>query len=385
MDRRTKPAAHRSPIKLRRRRLAGGRESLFLDHFHEGVHRYEFLRLYLLPGDTVAVRRRNARTLRMAEDMRWRRTVELYEGKALAQTEGACMNPSLHDWMDVCAEGHRGRGKAGAGELRACRNLLDAFRPGASVLDVDREFCLDLIGWLRNIHTSPLTKRRLSARTSATYCQVLRRVLGEAVNAGIIAANPWDMVDGEERIKVPRTKREHLTLEEVRRLMAVPCLNETVRRAFLFSCFTGLRFSDVGGLRWSDVHVGDEHPSISLIVKKTGEPLYAPLSRVALGWLPARGGAGEGDMVFCALPSGVSTNRHLKIWVASAGIAKRVTFHTARHTFATMMLTLGGDIYTTSWLLGHADVGTTAIYAQIVDRKRDEAVGLADGVFNGLE
>ena len=71
----------------------------------------------------------------------------------------------------------------------------------------------------------------------------------------------------------------------------------------------------------------------------------------------------------------------LRKWASEAGITKHLTFHTARHTFATMMLTLGADLYTTSKLLGHTDVATTQIYAKIVDKKKDEAVNLVNGIF----
>ncbi len=84
----------------------------------------------------------------------------------------------------------------------------------------------------------------------------------------------------------------------------------------------------------------------------------------------------------CQLPSTVTVNILLKPWAKSAGIDKHVTFHTARHTFATMMLTLGADLYTTSKLLGHTDVRMTQIYAKIINRKKDEAVNLVNGLFD---
>ena len=115
-------------------------------------------------------------------------------------------------------------------------------------------------------------------------------------------------------------------------------------------------------------------------MKKTQKTLYLPLSNEALKWMPERGEAKDTDKVF-HLPNQTYINMVLKVWAANSGIAKTVTFHTARHTFATMMLTLGADIYTTSKLLGHTQVKTTQIYAKIVDKKKDEAVNLTDGIF----
>ena len=82
------------------------------------------------------------------------------------------------------------------------------------------------------------------------------------------------------------------------------------------------------------------------------------------------------------LPSTTHINILLKPWAKAAGIDKRFSFHTARHTFATMMLTLGADLYTTSKLLGHTDVKMTQVYANIINRKKDEAVNLVNGLFD---
>ena len=87
-------------------------------------------------------------------------------------------------------------------------------------------------------------------------------------------------------------------------------------------------------------------------------------------------------MVFPDLKSLHTINRHLAAWVLKAGIKKHVTFHTARHTFGTMMITLGADLYTTSKLMGHSRISTTEIYAKIVDKKKDEAMGLIDKFFD---
>ena len=72
----------------------------------------------------------------------------------------------------------------------------------------------------------------------------------------------------------------------------------------------------------------------------------------------------------------------MKAWAALAGIKKNVTFHVARHTFGTMELTAGADLYTTSKLLGHTNVKTTQIYAKIVDKKKTEAVNLVSNLFD---
>ena len=116
-------------------------------------------------------------------------------------------------------------------------------------------------------------------------------------------------------------------------------------------------------------------------MQKTKEPIYLPLSPEALKWMPERGDKMAEDHVF-DLPSPTMINVLLKPWAKAAGIDKRFSFHTARHTFATMMLTLGADLYTTSKLLGHADVKMTQVYAKIINQKKDDAVNLVNGLFD---
>ena len=115
-------------------------------------------------------------------------------------------------------------------------------------------------------------------------------------------------------------------------------------------------------------------------MQKTKAPIYLPLSPEALRWMPERGNKSSQDNVF-DLPSAAAVNVLIKPWAKAAGINKHFTFHTARHTFATMMLTLGADIYTVSKLLGHTKVETTQIYAKIINKKKDDAVSLIDAAF----
>ena len=120
--------------------------------------------------------------------------------------------------------------------------------------------------------------------------------------------------------------------------------------------------------------------SISIVQKKTRHPVVAPLSDKAISFLPRQHGKSNDDPVFI-LPSQSITNRRLKKWAEDARVTKNVTFHVSRHTFATMMLTAGADIYTTSKLMGHTDISVTQIYAKIVDKKKEEAVTLLDRLF----
>lgn len=137
----------------------------------------------------------------------------------------------------------------------------------------------------------------------------------------------------------------------------------------------GLRISDIRKLKWGDLQHTGEHVRIEIKMQKTKEPLYLPISDEALKWLPERDGAKDRDLIF-ELPYEGTVNDNLQLWAKNAGIAKHISFHVARHTHATMLLTLGADLYTVSKLLGHKNIETTQIYAKIVDKKKDEAISL---------
>ena len=381
MGRKRKSLVEKSPFKLRRRKLADGRMSLFLDRSVDGGHEYEFLQLYLLPETSSTVKRQNARTLREAEEILQARTEALLDAKAETGLAGSGTGVLLSDWLQTSCNNHKMRGLRDYEGILTLRKILLTFRPNVRLSEIDKQFCLDMIDWFRNTYINKRTGTTIGARTADTYCQRFRTALNEAVREGLIDKNPWNKLETIEKIKKPESKREYLTIDEIRSMIATDCPNELVKRAYLFSCFTGLRISDVRNLKWGDVYIENGQTYVSVVMKKTNKPLYIPLSRQALKWMPEKGESISGDYVFGNLVNYGNVNENLKKWAEAAGIRKHISYHTSRHSFATMMLTLGADLYTVSKLLGHSSVKHTQIYARIIDRKKDEAVNLADSVF----
>ena len=381
MGRKRKSLTGKSPFKLRRRKLADGRVSLFLDRSVGGGHEYEFLQLYLLPETSSTAIRRNVRTLRKAEDILRERTEALINAKVETELAGSGTGMLLSDWLQTCCNNHKKRGAKDMGTINNVKRALHMFRPDTRLSDIDRQFCLDMIDWFRNTYKHRLTGNPISARTADTYCQTFRTMLNEAVREGLMDRNPWNRLETVEKIKKPESRREYLTIDEIRSMIATDCPNGLVKRAYLFSCFTGLRISDVRNLKWGDVYNENGQTFVSVVMKKTAKPLYIPLSRQALKWMPEKGESAFDDYVFGNLVNYCNVNGNLKKWAEAAGIRKHISYHTSRHSFATMMLTLGADLYTVSKLLGHSSVRHTQIYARIIDRKKDEAVNLVDSVF----
>ncbi|MTI31270.1 site-specific integrase [Xanthovirga aplysinae] len=172
----------------------------------------------------------------------------------------------------------------------------------------------------------------------------------------------------------------HLTLNEIQLLKNTSktergrIINPHLRYGFLFACFTGLRYSDIFALKWSNI-VNDE---IILKPKKskrvTGKTIRVPLSEFAKTILEDIGKNEFHERIFFNIPKKTGTYLAVRTWAKTAGINKSISFHTSRHTFATLGLTHNMDLYTMQDLLGHSTISMTQHYAKIVDQKRTEEI-----------
>jgi integrase len=222
--------------------------------------------------------------------------------------------------------------------------------------------------WLEELKKFLLSK--LNRNTSGTYFAKIKAALNQAVRDKIIVTSPGALV---KQIPKAPVQKVYLTEEEIRHLAEAPCGNPCIKLAFLFACYTGLRISDMKRLEWRNI----QGKRLEIIQKKTEEPLYLPLADMAMEILKAARGSTlpfPTARIFQGLPSEISINRALKLMAKKAGIGKDISFHTGRHTFATLSLTMGMDIYTVSKLIGHTDIKNTQIYAKVIDKKMEEAV-----------
>lgn len=173
-----------------------------------------------------------------------------------------------------------------------------------------------------------------------------------------------------EKIEWEEVRKEFLTQEELILLSKTPCKQPVLKQASLFSCLTGLRISDIENLRWEDIqNAPDLGPCIRIRTQKTQTEAVLPISFEALSLCGERS---EGK-VFKGLSRSM-INLPLKYWIQEAGIKKHITFHCFRHTYATLQIAAGTDIYTVSKMLTHKNVTTTQIYADLVSSKKRETV-----------
>lgn len=221
------------------------------------------------------------------------------------------------------------------------------FKPDINFADIDE----DLIGEYRQW----MIERGNNENTVSKSLRTLRTFTNLAVRYGVIEKNPFQWY----RIKKVNGKRQFLTISEFDIIFKeyqsnlFKGIEKDIIRLFLFSCTTGLRYGDLKKFNTGCIEDG----IIKLRMHKTGHDVSIPLSTKAKHLLD------DGLKVYC----NKVTNRHLKTALRKSGIEKKVTFHVARHTFATISVTLGMPIEVVSKLLGHTDIKTTQIYAKVVD------------------
>lgn len=334
--------------------MKGGGWSLYLDIYLKGIRRYEYLRMYLAEERTPQDRARNAETLRVAEAIAARRMVEVQtKGMGLALPSGKTVAALLEEWLDT----RKGR-SAGTLEVWTywARKVKAWKGCEFSLKDLTADWWGKYEDWVRG--------QGLGQTTVHHYLARMRCVLNKAEKDGLLLVNP----SKHARISaVKRTERVYLTADELRALKGVYDPDNDIQRAFLFGCFTGLRYSDIKALRREQV----EGRRLVLKIRKTGKTEYIEMNSQALELL------GEGAGRIFAVPMRLGkVETALREWAAKAGVTKHITFHTSRHTFAVLMLSAGVDIYTLSRLLGHSSVTTTQIYADIVDARRRQAVDM---------
>lgn len=233
---------------------------------------------------------------------------------------------------------------------------------------INTKFCENFKSYLLTAKSGSNKEAIISQNTASTYFSVFKAALKEAFIDGYFTT---DISAKIKSIPHEEARREYLTLEELNTLVATPCELDVLKRAALFSALTGLRHSDIQKLTWNEIKIENDQARINFTQKKTKGVEYMPMSKQALQLCGEVGSSNE--LVFKDLTNPAWISRPLKKWIESAGITKKITFHNFRHTFATLQLSSGTDIYTVSKMLGHTNVKTTQVYAKVVDEKKNEA------------
>jgi integrase len=369
-------------VKLRQKAISGNRQSLYLDFYPPIPHpetgeptRREFLGLYLFDKTKNPIdKQHNKETLQLAEQIRQKKEnhlnkPEIYTGYELEQKR--IKELGEQNFVAYFKTLTDKRKASNHDNWVSAYNYLEIFTKGnLKFADLNEKFCNEFKEFLLTTKSNKSSKTSLAQNSAVSYFNKLKATLKQAYKDGYLTT---DLNAKIEPIKQAETRRNFLTIEELNSLVKTECNNPLLKRAALFSVLTGLRHSDIKNLVWGEIHHSVENGySIQFTQQKTQGVEVLPISEQAYNLLGER--KEPTDKVFEGLTYSAYENKHLYQWIGAAGITKDITFHCFRHTFATLQLSKGTDIYTVSKLLGHRELKTTQIYAKIIDQTKREAV-----------
>lgn len=248
--------------------------------------------------------------------------------------------------------------------------LLKIFTGGNTLLfgDIDLRLIENFKYFMLNAPQGGSKSGTVSRNTAATYFSIFKAGLKQAFIDGYLTI---DLAANVKGIPEQESRREHLTLEELNTLAQTPCNNPVIKRAALFSALTGIRHVDIKKMKWKEIVKEGDHYRVNFTQQKTKGVEYTPISAQAYRLCGER--LDDKRLVFEGLPDPSWISKPLERWVKVSGITKHITFHCLLHTFATLQLANGTDIYTVSKMLGHTNVRTTQIYTKVVDEKKEDA------------
>ncbi len=332
-----------------------------------GIRDYEYLELYLIDKPRTPIdKRHNKETIEVANNIKTKRELEIKNGEYSLKS-GFNQSANFIEYFKAETEKRLNNNGNYGNWDSSYKHLIKFAGTKVTFREVDKRFCEEFKDYLTKAKTK--SGKTLSSSAIASYFTKFRACLNKAVEEDIILKSPAISISTPNTVE---NIREYLTLDELKAITKKECRYEVLKNAFIFSCLTGLRWSDIQKLQWSEVQKNDTGYKIVFHQKKTKGLQYLDISEQARGYLGEKSNSGE--RVFEGLKYSAYHNLALQRWVMSAGITKQITFHCARHTNAVLLLSMGVDIYTVSKLLGHSEIKTTQIYAKIVDEKKREAV-----------
>lgn len=389
MNRKGEDGSIKEPIKLRFKQLKDGNQSIYLDCYVNGIREYKFLNLYLRPDTSRDNKMWNKEQLRLANAIKAQYIIDIQNGEFGFKDRNRTRKLSFLTYCEDMADEYEANGQTSCAVLMrsAIKRMIGYKGKNITFNHIDKEFLIGFIEYLnsdiRDFDKESKDKKRKPKPLSEVYKEALfARImvaLNKAERDGIIVKNPGKDIDRKLKPHAEQKSRCYLTLDEIQKIIDTEYKpDNNIKPAFLFCCFSGLRYSDVQKLTWGEITVSPEgYAQIETNMQKTGKDITIPLSDNALKWLPERTDQPSASRIFYKLPDQVTNaDVRLRTIIKKAAITKHVTFHVARHTFATLTLTYGADLYTVSKLLGHSNIRTTQIYAKIVDESKRKAVNL---------
>jgi len=344
-------------VVLRKRKNESGTVSLRLDINHNGKRWVETLNhLRLNKPVTPIDREHNKLKLEQAKAIAVARAAELEAGNYKVVSKLA-KETVMTAWMQSYVDSYTKKDKRNMqGALNRFKDFLSAQKKGKLTFSELTPLLIeDFLEYLNE---------RSTGEGASSYYNRFKKMLKHAYRKNLLADNPFEKVETKPKGKA--AKKDVLTLEEITLLANTPIQSNEVKRAFLFSCMTGLRWIDVKNLKWKHI----KGNNLDLRQSKTGEDLSQPLNDTAMKLL---GEAGNAASNVFDLPTANGANKTIKAWVKRAGIDKKITWHNARHSAGTNMILTGTDVVTASKLLGHTTLKHTQRYVDTARELKEAA------------
>ena len=345
------------PVYLRKRKNSDGSTSLLLDVWHNGKRSYEFLKECKLSNSKNPIAKQEDRKkIALAEQIRNKRALQLQSGEY-------DILPSFRQDIDFLAyfQAYLDKyKKKDARLLVACFNKFKQYLQESNISSLNaRQLDEALVEDFKEF-----LEASLNGESPANYFKKFKKVMKQAMRDKIISINPAAELTARRNEGV---KKEILNFDEIKLLAITPANNEQVKRAFLFSCLTGLRYCDIVSLKWESIN----GQVLKIKQQKTSKDVTIVLNDSALNLL---GKPQKGATAVFNLPSHTSCLNGLRSWCKAAGIQKHITWHCARHSFATNIIFYGSDVNSASSLLGHSSLAYTQRYLRIANELKEKAV-----------
>ena len=305
---------------------------------------------------------------RRAEIQIKKQELEQAEKDALKDQEEMILSENFLKYFQLLA---RKRSGSNSDNWQSAVKYFEIFCKGKCTMrDITERLAENFKEYLLKVPSRKSEKVTLSQNSAVSYFNKFKATLTQAYKDGYLIHDINKRIDC---IKLLETSREYLTMEELNKLANISIDNDVLRRACLFTALTGLRHVDVKNLVWGNVFFDtDNGYYMNYRQKKTNHVEdNTPISAQAFSLMGTRGE--PNDKVFKGLNYSASTTIDIMRWLQKAGINKNISYHNFRHTYATLQLSMGTDIYTVSKMLGHRDIKTTQIYAKIVDETKRKA------------
>lgn len=368
-------------ISLKERKLSNGTISLYIEYYRGSIiendgkrnhlRDYENLQIYLVTNpSTAAERKKNKEQLQLANDILAIRKSEILQGKFKIADKSRGKRRFLEYFQEKTDERVNNVKNHGVW-TSALHHMKICVPKNLTFEDVTDDFIKSVRKYFEK-DARTKSNLALSQNSKYAYFNKFRACLRTAYEEGLTSLNYAIKVKTFEQAE---SQREYLTFKELQALINTPCKYEILKRAFIFSCLTGLRWSDINKMIWSEVRdEGNEVHRVNFRQEKTLAVEYLYISKQARELLGERNNPTH--RVFKGLKYGAVYNSEIVRWCNRAGVFKHITFHSARHTNAVLLLENGADLFTVQKRLGHKEIKTTAIYAKIVDEKMRQSANI---------